>query len=137
MTGAELRRTLKVHGITQKRAAQVAGVPQTTLSGWVNSKSVDDVKAGLLLEAVGIKIENKVIKKPATEETIETLTVEQVAAIWGVSPGTIRSGLKQNLFNWGYAIQTSEDRYTYLINARKFREIEMTSTKQVRGARSA
>ena len=133
MSGAELRRTLKMHGITQKDASQASGVPQTTLSGWCNSPHVDDDKAGMLLQAVGIKT-NKVIEKPMTTETIETLTPEQVAGIWGVSPSTIRAGLRQGIFAWGYAIQTSDDRYTYLINAAKFREIEMVSMQKKRSA---
>ena len=123
MSGAELRRVLKTHGITQKDAAEAAGVPQTTLSGWCNSRNVDDIKAELLLEAVGIGAESKVIQKPV--ETIETLSVEQVAAIWGVSPATIRSGIQQGVFCWAYAIRTSENRWTYLINADKFRKTEV------------
>ena len=42
----------------------------------------------------------------------------------GVSKETVRKGLQDERFPWGYAIQTSEDKWTYFINARKFAEIE-------------
>ena len=135
MSGAELRRTLKVHGVSQKQAAAAAGIPQTTLSGWCNAQHVDDDKADMLLQAAGIKTTDKVIEKPA-EETIETLTPEQVAAIWGVSPSTIRAGIQQGVFPWAYAIKTSDTRWTYLINAERFRETERPtrSTQTLRSA---
>ena len=134
MSGAELRRTLKSHGITQKKASEMSGVPQTTLSGWCNSQHVDDDKADMLLRAVGIKTD-KVIERPVATEMIETLTPEQVASIWGVSPSTIRSGIQQGVFPWAYAIRTSDTRWTYLINAEKFREIEMVhGTQKTRSA---
>ena len=37
---------------------------------------------------------------------------------------TVRKGLRQGVFPWGYAIKTSENHWVYFINAKKFAEIE-------------
>lgn len=60
---------------------------------------------------------------------IPKLIPEQAARLMGVGQDTIRKGLQQGVFPWGYAIRTSEPdaekiTYTYWINARKFAEIE-------------
>jgi hypothetical protein len=56
---------------------------------------------------------------------IQTITVRAAAEITGMSAETIQAGLIQGRFPWGYAIQTSKDRWRYWINAKKFSEIEM------------
>lgn len=55
---------------------------------------------------------------------IQRMTVRDAAVITGMSAETIEAGLIQGRFPWGYAIQTSENRWRYWINAKKFREIE-------------
>lgn len=40
------------------------------------------------------------------------------------SVSTIRAGLQQGVFPWGYAIETSEGRWSYIINRPRFEEIE-------------
>ncbi len=54
-------------------------------------------------------------------------SVEEVARLMGVHPQTIRIGLRMHAFDWGYAIKTSSNRYTYIINRVKFFEIERIS----------
>lgn len=43
----------------------------------------------------------------------------------GLSVPTIEKGLIQEKFPWGYAIQTSEKKHRYFINAKRFIEYEM------------
>ena len=45
----------------------------------------------------------------------------------GMDKGTVRRGLQQGVFPWGYAVRTSENRWVYFINARRFAEIEGVS----------
>lgn len=56
---------------------------------------------------------------------IQTITVRAAAAIMGLNTDIVEAGLIQGRFPWGYAIQTSKDRWRYWINAKKFCEIEM------------
>ena len=49
---------------------------------------------------------------------------EEAAVIMGIDKGTIRQGLQQGVFPWGYAVKTSQNRWTYFINAKRFAEIE-------------
>lgn len=47
----------------------------------------------------------------------------QAAELLNTTPMTIRCGLREGLFPWGYAIKMSSI-YTYIINVKKFEEIE-------------
>lgn len=47
------------------------------------------------------------------------LTVKEAAKPLGCGEQTIRMGLQQGLYNWGYAVKTSSF-YTYVILASKF-----------------
>ena len=49
---------------------------------------------------------------------------EVAAAYLGMDKKTIREGLQQGVFPWGYAIHTSQNRWVYFINAKRFAEIE-------------
>ena len=49
------------------------------------------------------------------------LTVKEAAKLLGCGEQTIRMGLQQVLYNWGYAVKTSSF-YTYVILASKFYE---------------
>ena len=50
------------------------------------------------------------------------MTVTEAAKKLGMSPQSLRMALIQKLFNFGVAIKTSENRYTYYINENKFKE---------------
>lgn len=55
---------------------------------------------------------------------IQRMTVQDAAQAMGMSEATLQAGLIQGRFPWGYAVQTHKDRWSYWINAKKFREIE-------------
>ena len=55
---------------------------------------------------------------------IQTLTIHEVAKLMHKHTNTIALGLQQGVFPWGYAIHTSEHRWSYFINAKRFAEIE-------------
>ena len=58
------------------------------------------------------------------EDRALTATPEEVAKVFRRNPETIRAGLRQAVFPWGYAIETSPDRWAYIINRKRFEEIE-------------
>lgn len=55
---------------------------------------------------------------------IEQLRVCEVAKIMHKHTDTIRYGLQQGVFPWGYAISTKNGRWSYFINKKRFEEIE-------------
>ena len=44
------------------------------------------------------------------------LTVQSAAKLLGMNVQTLRLALRQNLFDFGVAVHTSENRFTYYIN---------------------
>ena len=72
-------------------------------------------------EAVVAVLPKKII---SNNNGIRKMLVEDVAKIMGMNHQTIRKGLQQGVFPWGYAIKTSENRWAYFINATSFEEIE-------------
>jgi len=59
-----------------------------------------------------------------SEVTSVVSSPEAVAKVFRKNPGTIRAGLQQGVFPWGYAIQTSDHKWSYIINRKRFEEIE-------------
>ena len=53
-------------------------------------------------------------------EQATDIGIEKTAKRMDINPQTLRIGLQQNVFPFGYAIQTSEDRYTYYIHDGRF-----------------
>ena len=58
--------------------------------------------------------------KLKTYGKIKSLMVTDAAKLLGMNANTVRKGLQQGVFPWGYAIKTSENRWTYFINAKSF-----------------
>ena len=50
------------------------------------------------------------------------MLVSTAAKMIGMSTQTLRLALQQNLFDFGVAIKTSENRYTYYINEERLKE---------------
>ena len=48
----------------------------------------------------------------------------EAANMLGMNHNTVRKGLQQGVFPWGYGIRTSENRWVYFIYAKRFAEIE-------------
>lgn len=51
-------------------------------------------------------------------------TVEEVAKALHKGKETIRWGLRQHVFPWGYAVECKGGRWSYIINRSRFEEIE-------------
>lgn len=56
------------------------------------------------------------------ETTKKKLTPKDVAEALGVSVQTVRVGLQKGYFPFGWAIQTTDRRYTYAISPKLFEE---------------
>lgn len=110
----------------------MTGKSKGSISMYLNDKTVpsEQVQSDIAV-SLGLapdyfeQEENPVIFKPSKcEDGIPTLTVHEVAKLMHKHTNTIALGLQQGVFPWGYAIHTSEHRWSYFINAKRFAEIE-------------
>lgn len=62
--------------------------------------------------------------KEIRNKIIPRLDINEAAKMLGMNHNTVRKGLQQGVFPWGYGIRTSENRWVYFINAKRFAEIE-------------
>ena len=51
-------------------------------------------------------------------------SVDEVAKAFHRSKDVIRAGLRQRVFPWGYGIEMDSGEWQYIINRRRFEEIE-------------
>ena len=63
------------------------------------------------------------------EKSEQFATVEEVAKVFHKSKDTIRYGLQQRVFPWGYAVKEESGKWSYIINRSRFEEIEGISLK--------
>ena len=65
-----------------------------------------------------------IAKEALTNGKIKRMLPEEAAEYLGMDKATVRKGLQQGVFPWGYAIKTSDKRWAYFINANRFASIE-------------
>lgn len=135
MTFSEkLKKAMEDLNISQKQLVCMTGIGKSSISQYLNGKNIPseqrqkDIAVSLGLEADYFEHETVAAVSPkkisANNTGIRKILVEDVAKIMGVNHNTIRKGLQQGVFPWGYAIKTSENRWAYFINADRFAEHE-------------
>lgn len=130
MFADNMKKQMAVHGITQSELAKMTGIGRSSISQYLSGKNEPtDERKSVIAEAIGCRV----VDLDATETTsfsvdtdtkMKRLSVDQAARMLGMNHETVRKGLRQGVFPWGYAIHTSEGRWSYFINAKKFAEIE-------------
>jgi DNA-binding XRE family transcriptional regulator len=130
MFADNMKKQMAVHGITQSELAKMTGIGRSSISQYLSGKNEPtDERKNVIAEAIGCRV----VDLDATETTsfsvdtdtkMKRLSVDQAAKLLGMNHETVRKGLRQGVFPWGYAIHTSEGRWSYFINAKKFAEIE-------------
>lgn len=122
----KLRKVMFDLGISQIDLVRITGCSRSAISQYLSGKNVPPkCKQDKIAEMLGLEcgyFEDDALPKP--RGTIPQLSVMDAASMLGIHHTTLRKGLRQGVFPWGYAIQTSEDRWVYFINARRFMEIE-------------
>ena len=120
--------------LNQRQVCGLIGRSKASVSQYLSGKQVpsEEVQEKIAV-ALGLesnyfrKLDDKVNALPARElrdGVIPQLDAREAAKLMGLSCDTIRKGLRQQVFPWGYAIRTSETRWRYFINKRSFEEIE-------------
>ena len=128
----KLKQAMQQLGVNQVQVVGMTGKSKGSISMYLNDKTVpsgqvqSDIAVALGLPADYFEQEESTVTfKPVhCEDGIQTLTVGEVAKLMHKHTNTIALGLQQGVFPWGYAIHTSEHRWSYFINAKRFAEIE-------------
>lgn len=135
MTFSEkLKQAMQELRLNQRQVCGMTGKSKGSVSQYLSGKQIpsEDVQRDI---AVSLGLESDYFSK--SDETaivlpvkevrngvIKKLDVEVAAKLLQMNHNTVRKGLQQGIFPWGYAIHTSENRWVYFINAKRFAEIE-------------
>ena len=131
---------MKELNLTQAQMVGLIGKSKASISQYLSDKQVpSEVKQREIAVALGL--EEDYFSKPsdrtatlpmkkAKECIIQRLSVMDAARMMGINHQTVRKGLQQGVFPWGYGIKTSEH-WVYFINAKRFSEIEGVSVEGV------
>lgn len=134
----KLKQAMQQLGLNQIQVVGLTGKSKGSVSMYLSGKTVpsektqSDIAVALGLDPDYFEDEDTqiVIIPRNTEEGIRRMTPEEAAAFLSLDKRTVRQGLQQGVFPWGYAIVTSvnsetgKKRWTYFINAKRFAEIE-------------
>lgn len=135
MTFSEkLKQAMQELHLNQRQVCGLIGKSKGSVSQYLSGKQIpsEDVQSAIAV-ALGLeadyfnKADGQVVILPNTElknGVIPRLDVEKAAKLMQMNHETVRKGLRQGVFPWGYAVHTSENRWAYFINAKRFAEIE-------------
>lgn len=130
----KLKKAMQDLNITQVQLVGLTGASKSAVSQYLSGKNIPpEEKRKSIATALGLAanyFENDndetvlILRHALKNNKIKKLDVVDAAKLLGMNSNTVRKGLQQRVFPWGYAIRTSENRWTYFINAKRFIEIE-------------
>lgn len=129
----KLKQAMQQLGINQAQLVGMTGIGKSSISQYISGKNVPteerqkNIAVSLGLNANYFEQEESVVKivtSTKSSDSIPRLDVQIAAKLLGMNHNTVRKGLQQGVFPWGYAVHTSENRWSYFINAARFAEIE-------------
>lgn len=135
MTFSEkLKKVMQELHLNQTQVCGMTGKSKGSVSQYLSGKQIPSenvqsdiaVSLGLAPDYFSKADEMAVVmpKKALANGKIKRLLPEEVAPLLGMDKQTVRKGLQQGVFPWGYAVKTSENRWSYFINANRFAAIE-------------
>ena len=138
MTFSEkLKKTMQELHLNQSQVCGLTGKSKGSVSQYLSGKQIpsekvqSDIAVSLGLEPDYFTAEEErpavIAKEALTDGKIRRMLPEEAAVYLGMDKGTVRKGLQQGVFPWGYAVKTSENRWSYFINANRFAAIEGVS----------
>lgn len=130
----KLKKAMQELNLNQRQVAALTEKSKGSVSQYLSGKQIptEEVQSAIAT-ALGlesdyfVKDDECVVVLPTNEVRdgkIPKMLPEVAAAYLGMDKKTIREGLQQGVFPWGYAIHTSQNRWVYFINAKRFAEIE-------------
>lgn len=130
----KLKKAIDELGLNRSQVCDLTGKSKGSVSQYLSGKQIpsEEVQSEI---ATALGLESDYFSNPKQKAEVQPafdlkdgviprLHVKTVAKLMRVKESTIRDGLIQKKYDWGYAVQTSENRYSYFINAIKFQEIE-------------
>ena len=135
MTFSEkLKQAMQELHLNQRQVCGMTGKSKGSVSQYLSGKQIpsEDVQRDIAV-SLGLdqdyftKDNSQTVVLPTKEVrngVIPRLDVEKAAKLLQMNHNTVRKGLQQGVFPWGYAIKTSKNRWCYFINAKRFAEIE-------------
>lgn len=126
----KLEQAMKDLGINQKQLSGLTGIGKSSISQYLSGKNVPteerqkDIALALGLDVEYFTRTDAAADLASLDTKVRKLLVTDAARLLGMGVQTVRDGLQQGVFPWGYAIKTGENRWTYFINATRFAEIE-------------
>lgn len=119
--------------LTQAQVCGMTGKSKGSVSQYLSGKQIpseavqSEIAVSLGLAPDYFAQEDKTVALPREafmDGKIRRLRPEDAAGLMGVGKETVRLGLQQGVFPWGYAVKTGECRWSYFINAKRFAEVE-------------
>lgn len=133
----KLKKAMQELHLNQRQVCGMTGKSKASISQYLSGKQVPSEKTQRdIAVALGLeenyfaKSDEKMVVLPSREireGVIPKLEVEVAAKLLQMNHNTVRKGLQQGVFPWGYGIHTSDNRWVYFINAKRFAEIEGVS----------
>lgn len=130
----KLKKVMQELGLNQRQVVTLTGKSKGSVSQYLSGKQIPSPDAqSAMAVSLGLDVDyftkddERLVILPASEVRdgkIPRLLPEVAATYLGMDKATVRKGLQQGVFPWGYAVQTSEHRWAYFINARRFAEVE-------------
>ena len=130
----KLKKAMQELNLNQRQVCSMTGKSKGSVSQYLSGKQIpSEEKQSAIAVALGLeadyftKSDEKVVVLPSKEVrngVIPRLEVEKAAKLLQMNHNTVRKGLQQGVFPWGYGIKTSDNRWVYFINAKRFAEIE-------------
>lgn len=132
MTFSEkLKKVMQELNLKQNQVCSMTGKSKGSVSQYLSGKQIpsedtqSEIAVSLGLTPDHFKDSEKAVIVPReVKSVIPRLDVGVAAKLLGMNHNTVRKGLQQGVFPWGYGIHTSDNRWVYFINAKRFAEIE-------------
>lgn len=131
----KLKTAMQELHLNQRQVCGMTGKSKGSVSQYLSGKQIPsedvqrDIAVSLGLDQYYFTKDNSqtvvLLTKEVRNGVIPRLDVEKAAKLLQMNHNTVRKGLQQGVFPWGYAIHTSDNRWVYFINAKRFAEIEM------------
>ena len=130
----KLKKDMQELHLNQRQVCGMTGKSKGSVSQYLSGKQIpsEEVQCDIAV-SLGLdqdyftKDDSQTVVLPTKEVkngVIPRLDVDKAAKLLQMNHNTVRKGLQQGVFPWGYAIKTSEHRWAYFINANRFAEIE-------------
>ncbi len=122
----KLKKAMQELNLNQRQVVTMTGKSKGSVSQYLSGKQIpsEDVQSAIATSLglasdyfTGMDQELQVMPQLEIRDgVIPRLDVTKAAKLMGMNHNTVRKGLQQGVFPWGYAVHTSDNRWSYFIN---------------------